>query len=194
MVHDIPSAIRHLTLIRPIGPHPGKTMWLFGAIGRTEDWSQPVFRYSLDNRYVSTIAAEIKNNTSYNELFAYFYNLDSSYHTLVMENVNEGATLFLDYYLVKPMSPDQLAKSTGNLQTGGKPMSTSISEQPIMVNTTGPSRNAAAGSLVGAVMGGLLLAFLIAALAFILWRRRGGSKPYYYKPAVVHEVLFDGMY
>ena len=194
MVHDIPSAIRHLTLIRPIGPHPGKTMWLFGAIGRTEDWSQPVFRYSLDNRYVSTIAAEIKNNTSYNELFAYFYNLDSSYHTLVMENVNEGATLFLDYYLVEPMSPDQLAKSTGNLQTGGKPMSTSISEQPIMVNTTGPSRNAAAGSLVGAVMGGLLLAFLIAAVAFILWRRRGGSKPYYYKPAVVHEVLFDGMY
>jgi len=169
-------------------------MWLFGAIGGTEDWSQPVFRYTLDNRYISTVAAEIKNNTSYNELFAYFYNLDSSYHTLVVENVNEGASLFLDYYLVEPMPSDQLAKSTGNLQTGGKPMSTSISEQPILVNTTGLSRNAAAGSLVGAVMGGLLLAFLIAAVAFILWRRRGGSKPYYYKPAAVHEVLFEGMY
>ena len=169
-------------------------MWLFGAIGRTEDWNQPVFHYTLDNRYVSTVSAEIKNDTSYNELFAYFYNLDLSFHTLLVENVNEGATLFLDYYLVEPMPPDELTKSMGNLQTGGEPMSTSISEDPIMISTAGLSKNAAVGSIAGAVIGGLMLAFLIAAVAFVIWRRRGGSKPYYYKPAAVHEVLFDGMH
>jgi len=59
-------------------------MWLFGATGRTEDWNQPVSRYTLGDRCISTVTAEIKNNMSYNELFAYFYNLDSSYHTFVV--------------------------------------------------------------------------------------------------------------
>jgi hypothetical protein len=169
-------------------------MWLFGAIGRTEDWNRPAFRYTLDNQYVSIVTAEITNNTSYNELFAYLYNLDLSFHTLLVENLNEGATLFLDYYLVEPMPPDELTISTGNLQTGGRPMSTSISQHPMMVDATGPSGSVTVGSLVGAVIGGLLLAFIIAAVAFIMWRRRGGSKPYYYKPAAAHEVLYDGMY
>ncbi|KAF9651084.1 hypothetical protein BDM02DRAFT_3127223 [Thelephora ganbajun] len=169
----------------------GKTLWLFGAIGRTEDWKQPVSRYTLDNLYVSTIVAEAKNETSYNELFAYFYNLDSSYHTLTVENINEDATLFLDYYLVEPMPPDQSTKSTGNLQTGGKPFSTSISERPILAKTANLSGNAAIGSLIGAVIGGILLAFFVAIIMFFYWRRRGGSMPYYYKPAAVHDVLFD---
>lgn len=169
-------------------------MWLFGAIGRTEDWNQPVFRYTLDDRYISTVTAEIKNNTSYNELLAYFYNLDSSNHTLVVENVKEGATLFLDYYLVEPIPPDELTGLMGNLQTGGKPLSTSISENPMLVDSAGLSRKAAVGSFVGAVIGGIFLAFLVAAVAFVIWRRRGGSKPYYYKSAAVHEVLFDGVY
>jgi hypothetical protein len=183
-----------LTLIRPIGLNPGKTVWLFGAIGRTEDWNQPVFRCTLDNQHVSTVVAATKNDTSYNELFAYFYGLDSSYHTLSVENVNEGATLFLDYYLVEPMPPDELMQSTGNPRAGGTPSSTSVSEQPMLTNGSRFSRNAEIGSFLGAVIGGLLVAFLIAAVAFVLWRRRGGSKPYYYKPAAAHEVLFDGMY
>jgi len=167
-------------------------MWLFGAIGRTVDWGQPASRYTLDNRYISTETAEVKNETSYNELLAYFPNLDSSYHTLVVENVNESATLFLDYYLVEPMPTEELTKSSGNLQTGGVPVSTSISERPIYIKNTNLSKNAAIGSLVGAVVGGILLAFIIAIVAFIIWRRRGGSKPYYYRRAAVHEVLVDG--
>jgi len=167
-------------------------MWLFGAIGRTVDWNQPVSRYTLDNRYISTETADVKNETSYNELLAYFPNLDSSYHTLVVENINEGATLFLDYYLVEPMPTEELTKSSGNLQTGGVPVSTSISEHPVFIKNTNLSKNAAIGSLVGAVVGGILLAFIIAIVAFILWRRRGGSKPYYYRRAAVHEVLVDG--
>ena len=126
------------------------------------------------------------------KLFAYFYNLGSSCHTLAVENVNEGTTLFSDYYLVEPIPPDELTKSMGNLWTGRMPLSTSISEDPILVKTGGFSRNAAAGSLVGAVISGLLLAFLIAIFALFLWRRRGDSKLYYYEPAAVHEVLFDG--
>lgn len=169
-------------------------MWLFGAIGRTQDCNQPVSRYTLDNQYVSTITADVKNDTSYNELFAYFYNLDSSYHTLVVENIKEGATIFLDYYLVEPIPPDELMKSMGNLQTGGKPLSTSISENPILASAANLSTDAAAGSFVGAVVGGILLALAVAAVAFIIWRRKRGSKPYYYKPAAVHEVLFDGVY
>lgn len=169
-------------------------MWLFGAIGSTEDWGQPVSRYTLDNQYVSTITADVKNKSSYNELFAYFYNLDSSYHALVVENVKEGATLFLDYYLVEPIPPDELKKSMGNLQTGGKPLSTSISEHPVLANNASLSTKVAAVSLVGAVVVGILLALFVAAVAFVIWRRKGGSKPYYYKPAAVHEVLFDGMY
>jgi len=167
-------------------------MWLFGAIGRTVDWNQPVSRYTLDNRYISTETAEVKNETSYNELLVYFPDLDSSYHTLVVENINEGATLFLDYYLVEPMPTEELTKSSGNLQTGGVPMSTSISERPIFIKNTNLSKNAAIGSLVGAVVGGILLAFIIAIVAFVIWRRRGGSKPYYYRRAAVHEVLVDG--
>ena len=192
--YSIPSATLHLTLIKPIGLHPGKTIWLFGAIGRTEDWNQPVSRYTLDNRYISTVTAEIKNDTSYNELLAYFYNLDSSYHTLVVENTNEGATLFLDYYLVEPIPPGKLTGSTGNLQTGGEPLSTSISEHPLLIKTAALSGGAAIASHVGAVIGGILLASSIAIVALIIWRRRGGSKPYYYKPAAVHEVLFEGMH
>ena len=169
-------------------------MWLFGVIGRTKNRNQPIFRYTLDNQYISTVVAEVTNDTSYNELFAYFYNLNPSHHTLVVENVNEGASLFLDYYLVEPMPPDELAGSMGNLLAGGKPMSTSISEHPMLTRTTGLSVNAAIGSLIGAVIGGLMLAFLIAIVVFILWRRRGGSKPYYYQPAAAQEVLFDGVY
>jgi len=191
-VHSIPSAIRHLTLISPIALHPGKTLWLYGAIGRTEEWNQPVSRYILDNRYVSTITAEVKNDTSYNELLVYFCDLDSSSHTLIVENTNEGATLFLDYYLVKPIPPES-PRPTGTLQTGGKPFSTSITERPIYFgNNVNLSGNAAIGSLLGAVAGGILLALVIAVVAFIFWRRRGGSKPYYYQPAAAHDVLFDG--
>ena len=111
-----------------------------------------------------------------------------------MGNVKEGATLFLDYYLVEPIPPDELTGLMGNLQTGGKPLSTSISENPMLVNSAGLSRKAAAASFVGAVIVGIFLALLIVAVAFIIWRRRGGSKPYYYKSAAVHEVLFDGVY
>jgi len=182
-----------LTLIWLIGLHPGEAIWLFGAIGKTKDWNQPVSSYTLDNRYISTLIAEIKNDTSYNELFAHFYNLSSSYHTLVVENVNEGSTLFLDYYLVEP-TPQGLTQSIGNMQAGGEPLSTSISERPRFMGAAGLSTDAAIGSLVGAVIGGFLIAFLIAFVAFIIWRRRGGSKPYYYKPAAAREVLFDGIY
>src|SRR5579872_2676411 len=87
-VPSILSNNARVTLIKPLGLHLGKAMWLFGAIGRTEHWNQPVSRYTLDNQYVTTVTADVKNNTSYNELFAYFYDLDSSYHTLVVENVN----------------------------------------------------------------------------------------------------------
>ena len=167
-------------------------MWLFGAIGRTADWNQPTSRYTLDNQYVSTSTAVVKNETSYDELFAYFYNLDSSYHTLVVENINQGATLFLDYYLVEPIPMEELSKSTGNLQTGGVPETTSISQVPILINHMSLSKGAAIGSLVAAVVGGILLALIIAIVAFIVWRRRGGSKPYYYRRAEVHEVLVDG--
>jgi len=168
-------------------------MLLFGAIGRTADWNQPVSRYTLDNQYVSTDTAAFKTETSYDEPLVYLYNLDSSYHTLVVENIHEGATLFLDYYLVEPMTTDELTKSsTGNLQTGGMPVSTSISVVPMITKSTNLSKNAAIGSLVAAVMGGILVAFLIAIIVFMLWRRRGGSKPYYYRRAAVHEVLVDG--
>lgn len=169
-------------------------MWLFGAIGSTQDWNQPVARYTLDNQYVSTITADVRNDTSYNELFAYFYNLDSSYHTLVVENLKKGATIFLDYYLVEPIPPDELVKSTGNLQTGGNPSSTSISRHPTLANAATLSTDAAIGSFMGAVIGGGLLTLSIAIVAFLVWRKKGGSKPYYYKPAAVHDVLFDGMY
>ena len=166
-------------------------MWLFGAIGKTADWNQPVSRYTLDNQYVSTITAGVKNETSYNEMFVQFQNLSSSYHTLVVENVNEGATLFLDYYLVEPIPAG--ASSMGNSLTGGMPLSTSISRPPtLMGNTTNLPMEAAIGSLVGAVVGGILLALIFAIVAFIIWRRRGGSKPYYYRRAAVHEVLLEG--
>ena len=191
MVHSTPSATRDLTLISPIGP--GMTMWLFGAIGRTADWNQPVSRYTLDGRYVSTVTAQVKNETSYNEPLAYFYNLDASSHTLVVENVNEGATLFLDYYLVEPIPMDRLATSTGNLQTGGMPYTTSTPEAPASINGS-LSGGAMIGTLLGAVAGGVLLALMISITAFVIWRRRGGSKPYYYRRAAVHEVLLEGVH
>jgi len=64
---------------------------------------RPISRYTLDNKSVSIVNAGVKNETSYNELLAYFSDLDPSYHTLVVENLNDGATLFLDYYLVEPI-------------------------------------------------------------------------------------------
>lgn len=183
-----------MTLIWLIGLHPGEAIWLYGAIGRTEDWNRPVSSYTLDNRYISTVVADIKNDTSYNELFVYLYNLGPTNHTLVVENLNEGATFFLDYYLVEPIPQEGSTQSIGNLQTGGKPLNTSISEHPMFMEDAGLSVHAAIGSLIGAAIGGLLVAFLIAFVAFILWRRRGGSKPYYYQPAAAHEALSDGMY
>jgi hypothetical protein len=167
-------------------------VWLFGAIGKTSDWNQPVSRYTLDKQFVSTMTAGVKNETLYNELFAHFFNLDTSYHTLVVENLNGGATLFLDYYLVERVPPGESTKPTGNLQTGGIPISTSILGLPTSIGSTGPSGKVATGSIVGAVIGGILLVILIAIAAFILWRKRGGSKQYYYRRAAVHEVLFQG--
>ena len=52
--------------------------------------------------------------------------------------------------------------------------------------------NAAIGSLIAAVLGGILLAFVVAGIAFMFWRRKGGSKPYYYRRAAVQDVLDDG--
>ena len=169
-------------------------MWLFGAIGSTEDCDQPISRYTLDNRYISTAAADIRNTTSYNELFAQFHDLDLSHHTLVVENINEGATLFLDYYLVEPVPPDALITPTGNLKTGGIPLRTSISEQPMLMKTKGLSGGIAVLSLVGAVVGGILLAFFVAVLVFFAWRKKGGSLPYYYHTTEAHELLIDGMH
>ena len=187
------TVVCHFTLTRSIGPHPGKSIWLFGAIGKTQDFNQPVSRYTLDNRSISTIVADVRNETSYNELFAYFYDLDSSYHTLFVENIDEGSTLFLDYYLVEPIPPNQLTKSTGNLQTGGEPLRTSISEQPMLTAGPGSSGNAPVGTIVGAVIGSVFAALLVGIVAFVLWRRKNRSKPYYYKSATVYEVLSDGI-
>ena len=182
----------HLTLISHAELHPGETLWLFGAIGRTQDWNQPVSRYTLDNRYIATITADVRNETSYNEPFAYFGNLDLSYHTLVVENTKEGATLFLDYYLVDPIPPDELSKSMGNLQTGGMPLTTSISENPELISGSGLSGDAATGNLTGAVVGGILVALLLAVVAIILWGRRANAKRSHYRSAAVYEVLCDG--
>lgn len=177
-----------------IGVHTsGKSIWLFGVIGKTQVWDQPVSRYTLDNRSISTVVADVRNETSYNELFAYFHDLDSSYHTLFVENIDTGSTLFLDYYLVEPIPPNQLTQSTGNLQTGGEPLRTSISEQPLLTAGPGSSGNPPVGTIVGAVIGSVFAALLIAIAAFVLWRRRNRSKPYYYKSATVYEVLSDGM-
>lgn len=167
-------------------------MWLYGAIGKTADWNRPISRYTLDNQLFSTITAEVRNETSYNELFVYFFGLNPSYHTLVVENVNESATLFLDYYLVQPTPTDGLMKSMGNSLTGGIPLSTSILEVPIFAKNSNLPMNAAIGGLVGALVGGIFLALIVAMIAFIIWRRRGGSKPYYYRRAAVHEVLLEG--
>ena len=167
-------------------------MWLFGAIGKTAEWNQPVSSYTLDNQYISTITAEPRNETSYNELFAYFYDLSPTYHTLVVGNTNEGATLFLDYYLVQPIPPEGPTKPTGNLQTGGMPFTTSILENPAFMKNVDLPMNAAIGSLIAAVVGGILLAFVVAGIAFMFWRRKGGSKPYYYRRAAVQDVLDDG--
>ena len=167
-------------------------MWLFGAIGKTADWNQPVSRYTLDKQYISVMTAGVKNETSYNELFAHFFNLDTSYHTLLVENLNGGATLFLDYYLVERVPPGESTKPTGNLQTGGIPVSTSILGLPTSIERTDPSGKVTTGSIVGAVIGGILLLILIAIAAFILWRKRGGSKQYHYRRAAVREVLFQG--
>jgi hypothetical protein len=167
-------------------------MWLFGAIGETQNWVQPVFRFILDDQYVSTMVAEFRNETVYNKLFGHFYNLDPSYHTLVVENINENATLFLDYYLIEPIPQDELPASAGNLLTGGEPVSTSISENPMLsMNSSGGT---AVGTIVGAVIGGILGTVLIAAVAFVLWRKRRSSKPYYYQSATVYEVLSGGVY
>ena len=187
------NIIRRLTLTGSVGLQPGKSIWIFGAIGKTQDWDQPVSRYTLDGRYISSIVADVKNETSYNQLFAQFYNLDASYHTLLVENVNEDATLFLDYYLVEPMPPNELTKSTGDLQTGGEPLRTSISERPILTAASGPSGNIPVGSIVGAVIGGIFAVLLIAIVLFALWKRRRGTQPYYYKSAEVLDVLSDGM-
>lgn len=168
-------------------------MWLFGVIESTEDHDQPVYRYTLDNRYVSTAVADTKNETSYNEMLAYFYGLDASYHTLVVENINEGATLYLDYYLVEPIPPHELTKSTGGLPTSGEPLSTSISEHPMLALSSSSSGSAAVGTIVGAVIGGVLGAVLIVVAGVVIWKKKKASKPYYYKSATAYEVLSDGM-
>ena len=194
MVPHTPNIIPHLTLTRSTGPYPGKSIWLFGVIGNTQDWDQPVSRYTLDSRYISTIVADVKNETTYDQLFAYFYDLDSSYHTLVVENIEEGATLFLDYYLVEPIPPNELSKSTGNLQTGGEPFRTSISEQPMLTTVSSSSRNTPVGTIIGAVIGSVFATLTIAITVFVLWKRRRGAKPYYYKSATAYDVLSGGMH
>jgi len=169
----------------------GKTMWLFGVLEGTEHSDQPVYRYTLDNRYVSTAVADAKNETSYNEMLAYFYDLDSSYHTLFVENINDGATLYLDYYLVEPIPSYELTKSTGGLPTSGEPLSTSISEHPMLALSSGPSGGAAVGTIIGAVIGGVLGAVLIVVAGVVIWKKKKASKPYYYKSATAYEVLSD---
>jgi hypothetical protein len=164
-------------------------MWLFGVIGSTENGDQPVYRYVLDNRHVSTVVVDLQNETSYNQLFAHLYDLDSSYHTLLVDNINEGATLCLDYYLIEPHS---VTNSTGSLPTSGELLSTSISEHPMLALTSRPSGNTAVTTIVGAVIGGVLGALLIAICAVVLWKKKKASKPYYYKSATAFEVLSDG--
>lgn len=170
----------------------GKSMWLYGVIAKTEDWDQPVYRYTLDSQTVSTVVAEPKNQTSYNELLAHLYGLNASYHTLLVENINEGAVLFLDYYLVEPVPPSELAISKVVLPTGGETLTTSISERPMIAMTTNLSLsgNALIGLILGVVVG-VVGAILIAIAAFVLCKRRRNAKPYYYQSAEVYDVLSD---
>lgn len=186
------NTVRHLTLMRSIGLQLGKTIWLFGAIGSSQNWEPPISRYTLDGRHIATVVADAENEMLYNQLFAHFYDLDQSYHTLFVENVGEGATLFLDYYLVEPTPLDDLPKSTGNLQTGGESLKTSITAQPLLTAVAGSSGNAPVGTIVGAVVGSVFGVLLIAIAAVVIWKKRKGSKPYYYKSATVYEALSDG--
>jgi hypothetical protein len=111
-----------------------------------------------------------------------------------VENIEDGATLFLDYYLVEPIPPNQLTKSTGNLQTGGEPLRTSISEHPALTAGPSSSGNPPVGTIVGAVVGSVLGTLLIAIAVFVVWKKRKGTKPYYYQSATVYDVLSGGMH
>ena len=186
----VPDAARNFTLIRPV--RPGKSMWLFGVIGQTQNGVQPVSRYTLDNQRVSTMVADAQNETVYDQLFAHFYNLDLSYHSLVVENINEGGALYLDYYLVEPIPEDEVAKAMGSFPSGGEPLTTSISEHAML--TMNPLGNAAIGPILAAVIGSILLVLLIGIIAFVFLNKKRGAKPYYYQSAPVHEVLSDGMH
>jgi len=53
------------------------------------------------------------------------------------------------------------------------------------------SGNTPVGTIVGAVVGSVFGVLLIAIAAFVIWKKRKGSKPYYYKSATVYEALSD---
>jgi len=169
----------------------GKSMWLFGVIEKTQNGDQPVYRYTLDGRYTFTTVADVKYDTAYNQLLAHFYDLDPSYHMLIVENINEGATLFLDYYLVEPIPPNEVPKPTESFQTGAEPLRTSISQRPMLNVTPGSTGNSRIGLIVGTVVAGVVGLILIATVLFVFWKRRKCAKPYYYQSATVYEVLSD---
>lgn len=168
----------------------GQSMWLYGVLNNTENSEPPVYQYTLDSQRVSTVVAQPKNETTYNELLAHLYGLEPSYHTLFVENINEGAVLFIDYYLVEPVPPTEISKSVVALPTGGETLTTSISETPMIIMTTNLSGNALVGLILGVVIG-VLGAILIAIAVFLFCRRRKNAKPYYYQSTTVSDVLSD---
>jgi hypothetical protein len=143
--------------------HLGVQIAVVGTIGpRTAGFVSPQSNYSVDGSTPNVYSAVQDGSVHYSTRFYLSPTLTDGQHTLVVTNILDSDSFFIDYFLVYKSAND-----------------TSFNPKIVTVTLTTPSQTASSsksgssgsntGTIVGSALGAAVL--IVVAVAFILWLR-----------------------
>ncbi|KAF9457152.1 hypothetical protein BDZ94DRAFT_265027 [Collybia nuda] len=174
----------------------GSFVEVFGTIGHGLD--APVSTYRLDGLPSVTFKPAIPNGTIYRQLYYKSTTLNDEQHILVITSIVSNTVFWLDYFQITPPPPtpstiattssisrsDPMvqplssvadvpqAKYTSSSVLGNGSLSLGYSSQtPVKSSATSTTHNVPIGMIVGSVIGGVVLVFLVLTLLY-QWKRR----------------------
>ena len=167
--------------IFPIGI--GVQISVVGTIGpRTAGVVSPQSNYTVDGSTPNVYTATQDSTVHYSTRFYLSPTLPDGQHTLIVTNILDSDSFFIDYFLVYKSSTDtSWSPKVVTVTSTTTPSSTSQSSA-----SSGRS-TANTGTIVGSALGAAAL--VIVAVAIILWLR-GRNKRDFDEPQVIRKLLF----
>ncbi|PSR71006.1 hypothetical protein PHLCEN_2v13110 [Hermanssonia centrifuga] len=158
----------------------GTNVEVYGTIG-----GAAVSTYALDLSPPSTFTAPNTSATVYQQRLFQSPTLQDGSHTLVITVISQGPFFWLDYLLYTPSSENlAVVPLSASFTTSGSisPMGSATSSTSFSLGTSTSSATSSslsctpAGTIAGAVVGGLLLLSLFAAGLLFYWKKRDSRR------------------